>query len=301
MQSIRYITRKDLDTKKWNDCIDAAENGLIYAYSFYLDAMCDNWDALVMGDYIAVMPLPWRKKWGFKYVYRPSFLQQLGVFGNINLKKATELFLQQSTRHFNFGEYFINYKNSIQKQQHSNFILNLQKPYNHIYKSYKTDLKNNLKKANKNNLQYNISFDYEKAINLYKQLYQSRIKNLSDNDVLKLKNACLILQHKNGICIREVVCRQHGLVAIALCLKDHKRIYFIASSITRQGRILKANHFLADRLIHEFSEKDLLLDFEGSDIPGVQHFYKNFGAENQPYFFYRWNFLPWPFKLFKPR
>jgi len=301
MDAIRYIKRKDIDTQKWDACIDSASNGLIYAYSFYLDAMCDNWDALVLDDYKAVMPLPWRKKWGFKYVYRPAFTQQLGVFGSSHLLTDSNIFLQKVAQYFSFGEYFVNYNNTPQPQKHCNLILSLNQDYNLIFKKYKTDLKNNLKKAYKNDLRFQTSTNYQKAINLYRQLYAPKIMSLSNIDLEKFEGACLILQQNNMLLVREATNQQGELMATALCLKDNRRIYFIASSTLEKGRNLSANHFLLDRLIHEFSEQDLILDFEGSDLSGVKHFYQNFGAIEQPYFFYRWNKLPWPIKLLKHR
>ena len=41
--------------------------------------------------------------------------------------------------------------------------------------------------------------------------------------------------------------------------------------------------FLIDNFIKNNAETDFLLDFEGSNIEGVQRFYKGFGAENQNY------------------
>ena len=76
-----YKQRKEIDEAKWDKCISKASNGLIYAYSYYLDGMADNWDALVLNDYEVVMPLPWRKKFGFYYLYQPAFTAQLGLFG----------------------------------------------------------------------------------------------------------------------------------------------------------------------------------------------------------------------------
>jgi hypothetical protein len=75
-------------------------------------------------------------------------------------------------------------------------------------------------------------------------------------------------------------------------LKDEKRIYNIASSTLPKGRTLEANHYLFDRLIHEFAGQNLILDFEGSDLPGVARFYEKFGSANQPYFFWKSNRLP---------
>ena len=80
--SIKYIHREHLDEEKYNQCIDTSLQSKIYAFSWYLDIVCDNWDVLVLDDYEAVMPIPWRKKYGIKYVYPPFWVLQLGVFSN---------------------------------------------------------------------------------------------------------------------------------------------------------------------------------------------------------------------------
>ncbi len=72
---IKYLTYQQINKIKWDACIDKAGNGLVYGYSFYLDAMAKNWDALVLSagpggnDYKAVMPLTWNKKYSILYLY----------------------------------------------------------------------------------------------------------------------------------------------------------------------------------------------------------------------------------------
>ena len=91
---IHYVKRHELHAAKWDDCISRSVNGLIYAYSFYLDAMAGDWDALVMNDYEAVIPLPWRRKWRISYLYQPFLTAQLGVFGNHLSVQTVTAFLQ---------------------------------------------------------------------------------------------------------------------------------------------------------------------------------------------------------------
>ena len=62
---------------------------------------------------------------------------------------------------------------------------------------------------------------------------------------------------------------------------------------------MSAGHFLLDNIIKEFSQTGLVLDFEGSDIPGIEHFYKSFGAINQPYNKIHFNRLPYFLRLLK--
>ena len=57
------------------------------------------------------------------------------------------------------------------------------------------------------------------------------------------------------------------------------------------GRKPGANHFMLYEFIKEFSGQNLILDFEGSEIPSINFFYKKFGAIEQPYPFVRINKL----------
>ena len=66
---IHYVKREDLEVAKYNDCIENSIQSRIYAFSWYLDIVADNWDVLVLNDYEAVMPVPFRRKFGVNYVF----------------------------------------------------------------------------------------------------------------------------------------------------------------------------------------------------------------------------------------
>src|SRR4029077_14289393 len=100
--NIQHITRDKVDVVKWNDCIDSAPSGLIYGYSFYLDHMAQQWDALVLNDYEAVMPLTWNKKYGISYLYQPFLTAQLGLFGKTISKGLLETFLNNIPSKFRY-------------------------------------------------------------------------------------------------------------------------------------------------------------------------------------------------------
>jgi hypothetical protein len=71
------------------------------------------------------------------------------------------------------------------------------------------------------------------------------------------------------------------------------------NTTSEEGKKTEANHFLINAIIKEFAGTKMLLDFEGSDLPGVKAFYENFGVTNQPYYLLRYNALPFPLKLLK--
>ncbi|MFN2457688.1 MAG: hypothetical protein ABR502_05760 [Chitinophagaceae bacterium] len=143
--SIHYLRNAEINKKLWDECIDKSENGLIYGYSFYLDAMCTNWDALVLNNYEAVMPLPWRKKYGFFYLYYPFLTAQLGLFGRKVTSELLENFLNNIPAKFRYWDFPLNYKNvftlsNFELIQRSNYVLDLSKGYEFICKNYRQNL-----------------------------------------------------------------------------------------------------------------------------------------------------------------
>ena len=104
------IPSHNINTEKWNACVNKHSNGLIYSTTDYLNAMADNWTGLVFGDYNAVMPVAWRKKLGIKYCYTIPFVQQLGFIGevdkikNIDAKKLLLSVAKYGDYNFNFSQ-----------------------------------------------------------------------------------------------------------------------------------------------------------------------------------------------------
>ena len=63
---MKYIKRECIDVNKWDACIKDSST-LMYAFSWYLDELCPNWDALIVekeGRYVACFPVPWKRKFG---------------------------------------------------------------------------------------------------------------------------------------------------------------------------------------------------------------------------------------------
>jgi len=294
---IHFLHRKELDTEKWDACAH-----LIYGQSYYLDHMTERqWDALVMGDYEAVMPLTWKKKWGVRYLYQPEFTQQLGIFSKDPIpSQLTEAFLKELGRHYKFAEIFLNYLNKHPDlRPFTNFILHLNAPYHKLERQYKGKLKYSLTKARHASLQYAADIAPVTVHSLYIQLYGRRMPHVKAKAYSRFQTLCHFLQEKGQLLVRGVRDHRQQLLATALLLRDKNRLYLMQSAVTAEGRKEQAGHFLLDRLIHEFAGQPLILDFEGSEEPGIAFFYKNFGSEDQPYYFLRRNELGWPWRLFK--
>lgn len=288
---IYYIQHVDIDKKKWDQCIADSKNGLIYAYSYYLDMMSKNWDALVMNDYEAVMPLTWNKKLNTKYLRQPAFTQQLGIFGKCSFtENLTNSFINSALQRFPFMEINLNYANEYQKNgiKKCNCILQLNRNFTEIENSFRKDFVNKIKN---HSLVYQSSEEIEMAIQLFKENYSDRV-HISKKDFENWEQLCILLKNKEQLFVREVKSQNGELLSIALFLKDSSRIYYISSTTLPEGRKQESNYFLLYHLIKEFSNQNLIFDFEGSEIPSIKLFFKKFGAIEEAYYFVRINNLP---------
>jgi hypothetical protein len=299
---IHYLKRQEIDTARWDQCIHEAPNGLIYGFHYYLDHMAaGQWDALVLDDYAAVMPLTWRRKAGIRFLYQPAFTQQTGIFSREALPPdVIQAFLAATARHFRFAEIFLNHGNPLPSlRPQVNYILRLDAPYDQLAARYKKDLAYNLRRAARWDLCYSPWPGPGDLLETFRNLYSHRITSISPADYQRFEQLCIYLRKQQQLILRVVTSNELGLLATGLLLSDHKRLYLLQSSTLPKGRDVEANHFLLDQLIREFAGSGMVLDFEGSDIPGIAHFYANFGSTQQPYFFYRHNLLPWPVRLLK--
>ena len=303
---LAYLKHADIDKIKWDGCIKKAKNTLIYAHSFYLDNCSGyQWDAIVLNDYEAVMPLIFRKKYGILYLYQPAFLQQAGIFYTEALSvKHISQFLESAAVHFNFIEINLNYDNKLvafegfNTSEANNFVLDISEGYERVSSKYKSNFRKNLKETTKHILQYRSTKDFTQTIDLFKQLYSKKITSIGNADYDNLKLNCNHLEKENDLVAREVVLNDTVYAAVIL-LKDANRLYNIVSCVTEQGRKLSANYLLFDSIIHEFAGQNLLLDLEGSDIKGIADFYKSMNPVNEMYPAIKYNNLPGIIKLFK--
>lgn len=299
-KDIRYIPQQDIDTYKWDQCIEKATNGLIYGYSFYLDQMAVHWDALVLNDYEAVMPLTWNSRWGIKYLYQPFITAQLGLYGQSVTPALTDDFIKSIPTSFRYIDILLNAGNqplSNAVSRRSNYILPLNRPYDTIADQYNENLKRNIKKSEQAGLTLKTNIDVELVIRLAAAQMREHGHESADN-INRFRNLFTVLQEKN-------MARTYGIFqgeqlgASAVFFSSHQRLYYILVGNHPSGREMGASHALIDALIREQAGTGQILDFEGSDIPGLAAYYRAFGAVEEPYPALKINRLPFFLKWLK--
>jgi hypothetical protein len=286
-----FVERKNINQKKWDQIVQGFAGGIPYSYSWYLDIVSSQWEALILNDYEAICALPFnRKKFGFRQLYRPFYVQQLGWIESnaMSSKNISALLDKISARYF-----FIHYafhekntqhlKNSAQFSLKPNNILDLSGDYINIYKSYARGLKYSLKKAAKLDLKIVQSVDTPQLIHLFKSQLGGKISAFGSKQyqtMAKLIDTCI--QNNQGQ-LWEVQSSSEHLLSMAFFLRNPKRIINLFQVSTQEGRKAHAISFLFDHLIQQNACKNLVFDFEGSEIESVRNFMKSFGAKDRPY------------------
>ncbi len=289
---IRILPSAEINTQQWDQCVAGNKNGLIYSTTLFLNTLCDQWYGLVIDDYKAVMALPWRKKMGIRYLYTPAFMQQLGLIGETT-NDTTIAVLNLIQSFISYGDLSLNFSNQFILETHpvtkrTNLIIDLHHSLAAIRAGYKHDVQENIRKAHAHKLCYTEG-DINEAITCFKKQYGTRISQIQDRDYQNFTTLCRQLSEQEECFVRCVYDEHDSLLAIGVFLIDNKRIYNILNTTLPEGRDREANHFLFDNLITEFAGNELLLDMEGSELPGVRKFYESFGAINEPYFHYHYN------------
>ena len=92
---------------------------------------------------------------------------------------------------------------------------------------------------------------------------------------------------------------QNELMASCVFFFSHNRAYYILVGNHPNGKTTGASHALIDGFIKDHAGENMLLDFEGSDIPNLAFFYSSFGAPLEIYPALKINRLPFYLRWMK--
>ena len=283
---MKLLKRKEIDVQKWDELIAHSPAETIYPYSWYLDAVSENWSALVVDDYRFVMPVVWKKKAGMRYIYQPYYTQQLGVFSREYVEpELIRKMLTYLYRKFRFGCVNFNIKNLVGEEKpftvddKSNYVLPLNRAYEDHYASYNSNTKRNLKKS------------LEQADQLERNLpVEMLIKLKRENDVIKRSKEDYVWMNHLFETIKE---RDAGTVyglrqdteisAAAFFAFSKTRAIYLLSASSPEGKERRGMFRIVDTFIREHAGSERILDFEGSNIPSVARFFGGFGAQPDIY------------------
>lgn len=307
--NVQYLAHTCINKPEWDALITQSPQRQVYALSWYLDVVAPDWDAVVMldeqGKYKAVMPVPWRKKLGIRYVQQPLFCQQLGIY--TSAESINEAIFRQFLAVLHHKYLYIislgfNTDNTVLLQlgqegvsRNYTLYLDLTVGYEQLYRSYTRDRKMNLKRAQKAQLQIIESNNLEPLISFFKEETANRIYGGVAEDAYEQLRQLYQQLTQRGLCSLLYTSDAAGLKnAGCLFIIWQGKIIYIYNAAAGFGRKLNGRTLLLDHIIRKYSGQPYVLDFESPDDaePDIVHFYKSFGTYEAAIPLLHYNHLP---------
>ena len=302
---VKYVKNNEIDKYRWDELLEHSYNGIIYGYSWYLDIVADNWDALIDENFEYVFPIVWRKKYGIKYIYQPFFTQQLGLFSRkIITPEIVSIFCNSIPKEFRLIEMQINTFNILDNSnfkviKRSTYELDLILQYETLAKSFSVNVIRNYKKSLAEPCTFSINLDPIKLIKLFIADKSQEIHSLKMLDYKKLNQLMNAVITRGVGQVWGVYDKTHELSGGALFVESNGKIIFLFSATTEVARKHGGMFFIINEFLKLNAGRNITLDFEGSDMPGLARFYSSFGAKRMEYSFIKMNKLPFFFKILK--
>lgn len=272
------IEHSKIDFEKYDACIENSKQGVVYAMSWYLNAVFENWSLLIADDYKIVMPLPLKKKFNISYALQPQFCQQLGLFSADEIgREQLSAFIGELPFFYNLNFNWQNAELMTDGVERPNYVLEMSS-YENMAKAYSSQCFRNLKKAYNEDLKV-VNIDSDRYLAFLKQNSSSWLNNSQLNILGKVIKSAFMHNCAEILAVE----RSTEIIAAVFFVNFKNRKYYLSPVSDEEGKRCNAMTFLLDSVLKRNADSRFILDFEGSAIEGVARFYKGFGAKNQPY------------------
>lgn len=275
--NIRHLKHNKIDYPLWNNTVRNSIGNLPYAFTWYLDLVSPNWEALVSDGYEYIMPLPIKKKFHIPYISQPKLTQQLGIFSNrIIDEKIVSLFISK-IKHYSYHIH-LNENNPYKLASlYPNYTLDLNTSYEIVRSSFSKNTKRNIQKAQNSGLIINKIYDIKEVITFLEtnlDCFKFEISNIAKE---------LIKNGGENIEFWAAYTETGNIISILILLKTSQRLVYLLPLSNNDGKNQSAMFAIIDSVIYNYQNQNVILDFEGSQIPSIARFYKGFGAKYTPY------------------
>jgi len=278
---IKRIKYKDIDFEKYDACLENSVQKKFYAERTFLDiASKKNWEVLIYNDYEAVMPIPWINKYGVKIVHNPKLCQQLGVFSKSDSAEINDLFYNFLVRNYVIRYYTFNDSNELSTplKKRNNFLI-FPDQYETVRQKYSPKRKRKLRLDQEviDNSEIIKNID----ILIVKNFIRSTGLGADAKDLEKFIELLTGFFEHNKLDFYCFFYHQKLINMIAV-YKEEYSLALLGTYNDREYVKLSGSSYLIDKVISENIETKIF-DFEGSEIPAVEEFFRGFRPELRPY------------------
>jgi hypothetical protein len=290
------LNRSDIDSRPWDLLIADSLHPVIYGFSWYLDIVCESWQALVWPsaqEYQIVMPLPVRKRMGLAVIYQPHFCQFLGIFSKSEVTgEVAHSFLKSCFFHFFYISSYSFHPDlsdtigplstifpaiTFTNQYTFRKSLALNQPYH-------PDRKRNLRRGVEYNWIMEDEENPDRLISLFSTHHSGNIEGGVSVRSYKILERLIDAFRIHGDVTLRYALLKGNVHAGILIFKYGGYSVYIFNAADGVGRKGNARTVMLDHYFQEHQGTDLLFDFESAQEPDILAFYKSFGGVESSFF-----------------
>ncbi|MFP3590624.1 hypothetical protein [Chryseobacterium sp. SIMBA_038] len=279
---IRRLKYNEIDFKKYTECLENSEQRKYSATKDFLDVTSGkNWEILVYGDYEAIMPIAFERKFGcIKLVINPKLCQQLGIFSKTDVTEINDAFLSFFEAKYNIWYYAFNDVNKFSKnlKERKNFLI-YPADYNEVRQKYSPKRKRKLRldaeilqnsEVREVTMNEAIDFISQNTIGAKDEEDKKEfLQTFSDFEKAQHLKLTAFFYHKT-------------IINIIAVYSDEKALALLGTFNAKEHIKLSGSSVIIDHIISE-NIHNKIFDFEGSDVPAIEEFFRGFRPELQMY------------------
>lgn len=276
---MKRVEMASLDIQKYTSCVNNSVQKVYSAEYHFLTTVNKHWEFLIYKDYEAVMPVPIKFSFGFKTVVHPPLCQQLGVFSTLDSREVNQMFLSFLRKHYMVRYYAFNIDNKFSETLHirKNYILQ-KNSYENVVKAYSESRRRQIKKHRKND-QIEIR---RIAFSDCRYFIFKHIKSLkNDSEKFKYLETYKKLEDTGQLYFTGFYLEGSLINLIAILEKQETAVLLGAFNDSTFNQYNGSAVLIDEVLKRNIRTKNF--DFEGSEVPNVEEFYRRFNAQITTY------------------
>jgi Acetyltransferase (GNAT) domain len=282
---VKIIERSHIDVDKWNSLVEQTLDASFFSYSWYMDAVSENWCVLVDGTYSNGIVLPYSKRAGLEVLYSPIFGRYCEILGA--LSKDDLKIVQDRFKVIEFAS-----RQSIMDNSESKIhqiIVDFEN------RKVGSQAKRSLKKAEKSGFQIEISDNYSAVLEKVRGELNHKFTGITEKSLDALEQLFKNAKEVNAIKVFNVVGDQTlgGIV----CFESKDQLLYVKGAVDEETKLNGGMYLALNAAIEYAKENKLKFDFGGSNVEGVKRFNHNLGGVDESYFMHVENNGPAWFKL----
>lgn len=296
---LKTLSHHQIDFKKWDQAVLNSAMPLVFAQSFYLNATCKEWSALVLNNYEAILPLTKGKKLNISYLYQPPFTPQLGVFGQADTSTQKQL-LEEAKRLYKYIDIELNASvqlPDLKLPEKQTFVIDYSKAF-----SFNENTRRNIAKAKKQGVTVKAVTDSSDILSLCRKVLIPWLR--SEIGISKAHGDIFLQLVQNALTegflhVLAAYDKEGDLLSLGYFISNGKHAVYLKGMSLNKKDNSGSMHLLMAEAIEYYRDKAGFFDFGGGNQKGMANFYKGLGGTALTYHLLKVNNLRWPLNKLK--